>query len=332
MIIMMRALYLIITICFTQFVNIAISQKNDNPGDSVNPFIGTDNAKTISKWESNGGTYPGAALPFGMVQATPEGYRYANPKVEWFSFLNHTSGYPNGSSGNFYIMPYSGDVQDEQLDFGSTISHDNESASPGYYATMLQETGIFTEMTVAPHAGFCRFSFPQSNDAKIVFGDFSTIDMLDQQTITGSCHGFYFYAEMSTPVQTQKHRGNFFLIDFSTLSPKTVLLKIGFSRNSLKMAKKNLLTEIPDWEFEAVRKSAAKAWNTQLNLFQIKGGSQEERKIFYTAVYHSLLDPHLESDVDQQPRYSQLSPWDTFRSKHPLLSLLWPEQQLNMIK
>ena len=303
-----------------------------SPVAYVNPFIGTANSVRPSKWESNGGTYPGAALPFGMVQATPEGYRYAEPHINWFSFINHTSGYPSGSSGHVYIMPFFGDIKNGQKNFGSGISHDNESAQPGYYAVFLQDMQIHAELTVAPHSGFCRFQFPANNKTKIIFSDFSEIGVFGENEIIGNRGDYFFYIKINQPIQNSKQLDDFFYIELPPNENRTVLLKIGFSKNGASQAKENLLAEIPDWDFERTKNQALVAWNDQLSLFKITGGTKEQKMIFYTSVYHSLLDPHLETDVDQEPRYSQLSPWDTFRSKHPLLTLLWPHQQLNMIK
>jgi putative alpha-1,2-mannosidase len=305
---------------------------NKTPADYVNPFIGTANSVRPSKWESNGGTYPGAATPFGMVQATPEGYRYAEPHISWFSFINHTSGYPNGSSGDFNLMPFAGEIKKDRKEFGSKIFHEKESAQPGYYSVLLQESKINCEFTVTPHAGFCRFEFHHVENAKILFSDFSEIKVTGQNTISGKRGEWHFYGEINQPVHDSNLLDNLFFVEIPSSKNHPVLLKIGFSKTSASQAKKNLLAEIPDWDFDATKDQAFKSWNDQLSRFKIKGGTAEQKEIFYTSVYHSLLDPHLESDMGEEPRYSQLSPWDTFRSKHPLLTLLWPEQQLNMIK
>ncbi len=307
------------------------AREADHPADSVNPFIGTANSLRPSVWESNGGTYPGAALPFGMVQATPEGYRYADKTINWFSFLNHTSGYPNGSSGAFYLMPYIGTVKEGQQKSGSAFSHDNEIARPGYYSVQLQDFDVKAELSVTPRAAICRFYFPQNNKSKIIFNDFSNIEKIGAGGIQGERGNWFFYAKQSQSIQRDSLLGTVYYVEFPTVKDQPLLLKIGFSKTSIEAAKQNLQSEIPAWDFETVQKDAYKTWNKHLSLINVSGGRDEYKQIFYTALYHSFLDPHLESDVCQKPRYSQLSPWDTFRSKQPLVTLLLPDRQLDMI-
>jgi putative alpha-1,2-mannosidase len=304
---------------------------NTDPVEFVDPFIGTANSIRPSIWESNGGTYPGAALPFGMVQATPEGYRYADEKIKWFSFINHTSGYPNGSSGNIFVMPFVGEIKKGRHDLSSAFSHNTETAHPGYYSVFLEDSKIKTELTVTPHAGFCRFQFPTDKSANIAFSDFTDIEQIGNNQIHGQRNGWYFCAEINQSIHKSERPSDIFIVELQSDTEMPVLLKIGFSKTSPGQARSNLLAEIPDWGFEKVRRQALNIWHDQLSLIKIKGASKEENEIFYTALYHSLLDPHLETDINQQPRYSQLSPWDTFRSKQPLVTLLVPSQQLNMI-
>ena len=248
------------------------------------------------------------------------------------SFINHTSGYPNGSSGNFYLIPYIGDIKEDQVNFGSTFSHTNETVSPGYYAVYLQDSFIKTEMTVSPHAGFCKFEGPQGKNVNIVFSDYSDIKVVGADQIVGQSGGWFFYAKVNQPVIKSGHLANKFFVELKASTENSVLIKSGFSKTNGTQAKNNLLEEIPDWDFERIRRQAFNTWNNVLSTIKVKGGTREQKEIFYTSLYHSLLDPHLESDVNQPPRYSQLSPWDTFRSKHPLITLLWPDKQLDMIK
>ncbi len=127
--------------------------KEKQPVEYVNPFIGTANSVRPSIWESNGGTYPGAAFPFGMVQVTPDDYHYNSLNINSFSLLDHTSGYPKGSMGNFHIMPFVGNIQSGKEPY-STFSHEKEKALPGYYSVFLDDYAIQAEMTATEYAAF----------------------------------------------------------------------------------------------------------------------------------------------------------------------------------
>jgi putative alpha-1,2-mannosidase len=300
--------------------------------DYVNPFIGTDESALPSIWEANGGTYPGAAAPFGMVQFTPENYRYSDKRIQSFSLLNHISGYPNGSSGNFNIMPVNLKVIDKDTDRSSSFDHKSETASPGYYHVFLNDYGIETHFTVTQRAGMCKLMFPESKNSKILIFDVDEINQFDSKFIRGRKGGFYFYAELSKHFEKCASYKNGISIHYSTKNKENILLKIGFSTNSVDGAQKNLETEIPDWNFNLIKNKARECWNSQLERIEVFSNSEEKKEIFYTALYHSLLDPHILSDAcEENNYYSELSPWDTFRSKHPLLVLLEPEKQRDMI-
>jgi len=138
----MRILFSLLFVCFFKFSGTA-----KDPVNYVNPFIGTSNSLRPSIWEANGGAYPGAALPFGMVQVTPDDYHYDQTYIKSFSVLNHTHGYPKGSSGGFHIMPFTGNNAEFNR-IGSTFNHEKETAIPGYYSAFLEHYRINAEMTL----------------------------------------------------------------------------------------------------------------------------------------------------------------------------------------
>ena len=181
----------------TGLFNLSLQAQDKSPVDYVNPFIGTDESLLPSIWEANGGTYPGATVPFGMVQFTPENYRYRDKRIQSFSLLNHTSGYPNGSSGNLNIMPVNLKVIDKDTDCSSSFNHKNETASPGYYSVLLDDFGIEAQFTVTQRAGICWFTYPESKNSKILIFDVDEINQFESKFITGKKGGFYFYAELS---------------------------------------------------------------------------------------------------------------------------------------
>lgn len=300
------------------------------PVDYVNPFIGTSNSVRPSIWEANGGTYPGAVLPFGMVQVTPEDYHYDQNYIKSFSVVNHTSGYPNGSSGNFQIMPFISDTPDIQT-IGSTFRHDKESAHPGYYSVFLDDYSINAEMTATEYAAFFKFNFPESENPGIIIYGISEAKV-GQEGLTGKCDRYYFTLKMNDSNAQTEIQNSSVIIRPNRKKLKDVMIKIGFSVNDKENAKKNLQTSIADWDFEKVKKNARKVWNTQLCRILVEGNNEKDKEIFYSALYHTFLDPHLISDINKPKRYTELSPWDTYKCKQPLITLLEKSRQSDMIK
>jgi putative alpha-1,2-mannosidase len=306
--------------------------QNKDPVDYVNPFIGTDESIMPSIWEANAGIYPGAAVPFGMVQFTPENYRYSDTRIQSFSLVSHISGYPNGSSRNINIMPVIKKLVNDQMDCSSSFDHNEETTNPGYYRVILKDYNIESEFSVTQRAGMYRLIYPESEDSKLLFFDVDEIHQNDDKYVTGRKGRFYFYAELSKQFDSYGLYRDGMYFQFPTGPSEIVLLKIGFSTNSLNGASANLKFEIPGWDFDAIKNKARTSWNKQLKRIEISSASEEKKTIFYIALYHSFLDPHILSDVNQEDTYySSLSPWDTFRSKHPLLVLLEPEKQRDML-
>ena len=306
-----------------------ITSYSDEPVSYVNPFIGTGNAIRPSIWESNGGTYPGASLPFGMVQVTPENYRYDSDHITAFSLINHTSGYPKGSSGDFFIMPLVGNSDGGT---SSQYSHQQESASAGYYAVRLLDYDVLAELTATTRTGLLKFTFPESDQSAILLSDLDTATIAGDDHITGSSGGFYYSAKFTKTFRTVDKGAHQLRLGFVTKHQEVIMVKVGFSKTSAEQAINNRQREIADWNFTRIKTAAARIWNRQLKRITIKGATAEQKTLFYTALYHVFLDPHIVSDVDSTvTRYSELSPWDTFRSKHPLLTLLEPERQKDMV-
>jgi len=200
------------------------AEKTNNYVDYVDPIIGTD---------FHGHTFPGAALPGGMVQLSPDtgtedwdwcsGYHYSDNSVMGFSHL-HRSGMGAGDWGDVLLMPITGDVKvvpgsKENPDEGyrSRFSHEEEQASPGYYSVNLKDYGVKVELTVSERAGFHRYTFPESGVSHILidaghgirenYRRGSEIEIVSDTEIVGhrSSHGFvkhkdvYFCAKFSKP-------------------------------------------------------------------------------------------------------------------------------------
>jgi len=321
------------------------AEKTNNYVDYVDPIIGTD---------FHGHTFPGAALPGGMVQLSPDtgvedwdwcsGYHYSDNSVMGFSHL-HRSGMGAGDWGDILLMPTIGDIKvvpgsKENPDEGyrSRFSHDEEVASPGYYAVNLKDYSVKVELTVSERAGFHRYTFPKSEVAHILvdvghgirekFRVGSEVEIISDTEIAGHrhSHGFvknknvYFYAKFSKPFKASgtwngadiksgsKEDTGLYLgayVDYETSENETIEVKVGISYTNIEQARLNLEKEIPGWNFDEVKKAAAERWNTSLSKIEVETptGNDEQynhnKKVtFYTALYHALLFPATFSDVD----------------------------------
>ncbi|PKP35545.1 MAG: hypothetical protein CVU00_01980 [Bacteroidetes bacterium HGW-Bacteroidetes-17] len=351
------------------------SQQGKTIVEYVNPFIGTD---------GHGHTYPGAALPFGMVQLSPDtrkdnwdacsGYHYSDSTIMGFSHT-HLSGTGVGDYGDIRLMPTVGEVQlfpgeekNPSSGYRSSFSHKSETASPGFYSVHLDEYDIKVELTVDERFGFHKYIFPEINQANVIIdlteavtsdkiNDLG-IKILDHKSIVGyrKTQGWakdqqiYFYLEFSKEFKnfgilseglsindlnkeiTSKNLKAF--VQFATQKDEAVYVKVGISAVSSENAKLNL-GENTEWNFENIRMNAQNAWLDQLSRIQIKGGTDAQKTTFYTALYHSLLNPNLFSDINGEYRghdgekhkgeykmYTVFSLWDTFRAAHPLFTMI----------
>ena len=442
---------IIILLLLTSVIQFGCTKKTKSPADYVNPFIGTD---------AGGHTFPGACLPFGMVQLSPDNgykgvkaYGYQGKKIIGFSHT-HLSGTGPMTKTNYndvLLMPTLGNLEvkpgiakeheylsekrfkeilaalpeKEKLEwenlskteyeakkrfitdrerlkifdrndrdeegyisdesykgYESAYSHQEEEASPGYYAVLLKDYGIKTELTATEHAGFHRYTFPKSNEAHII------VDVTHSLTpnrdtyvkivnnhqleghVTGDMEGAYdqpltcyFFAEFNKSFassgtwngdsiysglkEISGKDGVGAFVNFETEEGEQILVKVGISFVSIEGAKRNLQEEISHWDFNKVVKQAKDVWNKKLDKIEFKGGTEAQKTIFYTSMYHSLMFPRVFSDVDGryyshfddkihgtpgERYYVDFSLWDTYRTEHPLLAYLEPERQNEMIR
>lgn len=266
--------------------------------------------------------------------------------------------------------------------YESRFDHATEEASPGYYAVTLEDYGVRAELTATERVGFHRYTFPKTREAHILVdathsltpGRGTQVRVVDRRQIEGytvgdreGFHEFpltcYFVAEFSRDFDSfgtwkgsEVHDGTREMsgddgvgafATFSTSEGEQVLVKVGLSFVSLEGARRNLEAEVPHWDFDRVRREARETWDGELRRIRVKGATDEQKTIFYTALYHSLLFPRVFSDVDGsyyshfddavhgQPGeryYVDFSLWDTYRAQHPLLVYLEPERQTEMIR
>lgn len=303
----------------------------DNLAAVVNPLIGTD---------FTGNTYPGAQVPFGMVQLSPDnglpgwdriaGYFYPDSTIAGFSHT-HLSGTGAGDLYDVLFMPVTRPYKEAEAPLGihSAFSHDEESASAGYYRVRLKDYDIVAELTATERCGVQRYTFPKAdasifvNLKKAMNWDYtldSKIEVVDSTTIRGYrfSQGWspkqhvYFETRFSKPFEAvrldttaiqAKGRGRIGTatiarLDFKTTEGEQITMVTSLSGVSLEGAHKNGLAEATDLNFEGYRQRAAEAWNQQLAKIEVKGGTADDRVNFYTAMYHAMLAPTIYSDVD----------------------------------
>ncbi|MCE1227992.1 MAG: GH92 family glycosyl hydrolase, partial [Firmicutes bacterium] len=375
--------------------------------DCVDPFIGT---------QGMGHCYPGATVPFGFVQLSPDtnralytldgktyhkdvycycaGYQHGDPVILGFSHT-HLHGTGHSDLGDFLMMPTVGPLKLEPGDegkpgsgYGSRYRH--EAAQPGYYAVELLDSGVKAELTATPRVGLHRYVFPKSAESRVVLDLVHGIYAYDGKVrwaraqvqsptrVTGyrQVRGWardrvlYFALEFSKPFKSYGQQGdepsvyrgfwrkwdetkNFpgmagirlrLHFDFDTSEGEAIQVKMALSSVSEEGALANLKAEAPGWDFDGAHRTAREAWGKELGRVSFEGSS-DQRRTFYTALYHTLLGPVTFQDVDGRYRgvdgrihqaqgfthHTVFSLWDTHRALHPLYVLLQPQRATDMI-
>ena len=334
--------------------------------DYVNPFIGSG---------GHGHVFVGANVPFGMVQLGPtsinmgwdwcSGYHRDEETVIGFSHT-HLSGTGIGDMFDVTVMPVVGDVvyargtiEEPGSGLWSMADRSQEIARPGYYSVPLERYGVKAEVTATARVGLHRYTFPESDSAALVFdlengGCWDeTYKVFMQAEGNDRIIGYrfstgwawnqrvYFVAEFSKPFDSFELKGNgmYGRASFSTSEGEEVMLKVAISPVSIDGARLAMNSEQPRWDFEAVRKAAADAWEKELARVSISVDEDSVKHIFYTAMYHAMMAPVLFSDVNGDyrgaddsiynsdvPRYTGLSLWDTYRAKQPFMTIVQPEK------
>lgn len=350
----------------------------------VDPYIGTSD---------HGHVFVGANVPFGLVQLGPvnlskgwdwcSGYHYSDSTIIGFSHT-HLSGTGIGDLGDIALMPTNqsvrlarGTISDPQSGIYSLFSRDTETVKAGYYGVHLDRYDIDVELTATKRVGFHKYTFPQSNDARVIIDlaqgigwDAPTEGYLTQENdsvISGYRYSkgwakdqrIFFTAVFSKPMtgfiisdSTVVKEGNtiksakvYGQALFSTADRENILVKVALSPVSIENAKLNMSTELPGWDFDQVVIDADKDWNEELNKIQITTKEDSVKRIFYTALYHTMIAPSEFCDVNkayygsdgkihpsaQFTNYTTFSLWDTYRAAHPLMTIIHPEKVDDMI-
>jgi len=338
------ALLILTTLCFGK-----------NPLDYVDPFIGTD---------GHGHTFPGATLPFGMVQLSPSndfkawdwcsGYHYSDSVLKGFAHT-HISGPGLAGLGDILLMPTVGKIltdpgteQNPENGYRSRFSHENETASPGYYQVLLVDYDVNVELTCTERVGFHRYRFPKSDEANIIFDPThhiaesifdANIEFVSENKIRGykeskgeaGTRKVYFIAQFSKKPKKigitsngkivnkksssgKKVKG---FVQFSTEQDEEIEVHVAISHVSFEGAEKNLIAETKNKNFDKVVAEAKTIWTKQLSKIDVNMLSEKDKTIFYTGLYHSSMSPNLYMDVDGKYKING----KVYSSNHPQYSM-----------
>lgn len=344
----------------------------------VDPLIGT---------QGEGNTFPGAALPFGMVRLGPDcGDLTSNsgyiPKANINGFSHtHVSGTGGGPKyGNVLVMPLTG-----QIDLKDRSSKGvDEMVKVGLYKVSLSKHNIDVQLTSSHSIGFHHYSFPATADSKILIdaGSFLSTSWCDgcieeQELVgceieivndtliegytrvrrgwnTGDAYTVYFSAHFDRPAtsfgtwkkdslmsgikeQYDSGEATGAWFQFNTEKDRTLQLKVGISFLGRMKARENVKNEIPHWDFDKVHSKSLDEWNTYLGKIDVETDDEDLKTMFYTALYHSLLQPTDRTGenplwVSDKPYFDDFyAIWDTYRATHPLFMFLCPEKQTDII-
>jgi predicted alpha-1,2-mannosidase len=313
-------------------------------------------------------TLPTVQLPHGMIRVAPMRKgdlvdKYLADKIEEFP-ITITS---HRGSRAFSIMAATGPLVVESSRLASEYDHDQETATPYAYAVLLEDHDVEAMLTVAEHSVFYRFTFRQLGEGHVILRAErgGSVEILSSTAVRGSedvdgvrC---YFYAVFNKPFASSgtfagssidsgrtsvsgKNVGTFANYRFSSV--QTVDVKVGFSYISLDQAAENLKREIPGWGFDQLKARARRLWNEALSRITVAGGTEKQKRIFYTALYRanermvniseygryfSGYDGKVHDDGGT-PFYVDDWLWDTFRSLHPLDLLIEPEGSRDMLR
>lgn len=349
----------------------------------VNPFIGTGAVQS----SLSGNNYPGATVPFGMVQLSPDtreapdwaqasGYDYNDSIIYGFSHMRLSG---TGASDFIDILLFP-TISDKRK---STFTHQHEQARPGYYQVLLKDERIQAELTASVHVGVHRYTCSDGDQLKLWLdldhsankGSWnrriiqSQLRMVSPTVVEGyriitgwaKLRKIYFHLEFSQPIlSNQLYDGNRMyentpvingtelrgLFCFDKKWNKELICKVALSPVSIENARLNMATEVPGWDFEYIARAAETSWEKELKKIIIQG-TDLQKKIFYTALYHTMVQPNTMSDVNGEymasdyvtrsvakgeVHYSTFSLWDTFRAAHPLYTLVHTHRIPDFVK
>ena len=374
-----RVLLPVLAIVFVMFSCSEASNQKQDLAQYVKPFIGTGgHGHTYPGAVAPFGMIQNSPDTRMDSWDGCSGYHISDTTILGFS-LTHLTGTGCNDYGDFRFVPITGKPAFDSKDYCSSFRHENESARAGYYSVILDDYNIKVELTASERAAMQRYTFPQTDEAHLIIElqesnlsaetiheSFITIE--SDNAISGfrrtgywaSDQYLYFYAEFSKPFTgygicsddiehpDMKHAEGKDLqawLDFDATDGQPIVMRVATSAVDVEGAKRNLVSEVKDFDFDAMAQNTYNYWNDELNRIQINTVVNEDDKdIFYTSLYHCFIVPNLFSDADgryrahdkkiyqsDSPRYTIFSLWDTFRTEHPLLNLIQRERSVDII-
>ena len=354
------------------------------PVDYVNPFIGTGfHGHVFLGANVPFGAVQLGPVNLSEGWDWCSGYHYSDSTIIGFSHT-HLSGTGIGDLGDILFMPTTGEIKltkgnlkNPEEGYLSLFSHKDETAKPGYYSVLLKRYHIRAELTASTRVGFHQYTFPASSSSHIIIDlvegigwDRPTdtyIKELNDSTVVGyrfskgwaADQRIYFAAIFSKPFKKLSLYKNKILqsgtiamgdsvkavTDFITTQNEIIKVKVGISPVSTENALMNIAAEIPHWNFDKTVANAYDTWNKELSKALIKSNDESRKRIFYTAMYHTMIAPSVFNDVngdyygtDKQvhrnavfTNLTTFSLWDTYRACNELYTLLQPERVSDMI-
>lgn len=304
---------------------------SQNYAQYVNPFIGTG---------GHGHTFPGAIVPFGMVQLSPDtridgswdgcsGYHYSDAVIYGFSHT-HLNGTGVSDYGDIMLMPTMGKAGLSPKEYSSAFSHKNEKATAGFYSVKLDKNNIDVRLTTTKRVGYHEYTFNNAGTANIVLDlnhrdkllegevkviDAKTIEVFRRSSAWATNQYIYARIEFSKPMAVSRkevngsqnsnvYTGTRLALAFSAKVKKgeKIHVKVAISPTGYEGAVKNMLAEGQSDDFENIRKQAAADWNKELSKIEVKSADKNKLTIFYTALYHVFTQPNINMDADGKYR------------------------------
>jgi len=342
------------------------------PVDLVNPLSGTNGDAEFSR----GNTVPSIVAPFGMTTWAPQTdggssnfYQMKHSTFEGIRATHQPSIWIR-DYGDFTFMPVTGDWKGTTKSRASDFSHEKEDAKTYHYQVELPRYKTKLDLVPSERCAFARFAFPTAEDAAVVFdteGAMEAVPDSGNKKFRGKAthvtfgapgnFGMFFVAEFdqayeSVEVVPGSEKNKKLLtaaIRFRTSAAKPVMMKIGTSFISHEQAELNLRNEMPDFNFDAARERAKQTWVKELARVDIKGGDENQRSTFYTALWRSLQFPRMFHEPDEKGKIRHYSPfangkifdgplytdnglWDTYRTAFPFFVLYYPERSASILE
>ena len=330
----------------------------------VNPLVGTD---------GHGHTFPGAIVPFGQIQPSPDtrldgwdgcsGYHYSDDTIYGFSHT-HLSGTGCSDYGDLLLMPVCGEWKVERGErrdgYKSHFSHENEVAQAGYYKVLLDRTNTTVELTADRRVAYHRYTYNgvERNafvidlhhrdvllSGKIMFRDGMIVGWRESSAWNPDQHLHFAIRGDADLSKILFNEDSTFAIVYLPDDTKCLELQVAISGVDIQGAINNL--NAAEYKtFDEARQGADSTWEAALGKLKVEGGTKEQKRCFYTALYHCMTSPYLWSDADGRYRgtdneihvadsgrevYTVFSLWDTYRALHPLLTRIEPERTVDFV-